>query len=100
MNAYNHPGSTSGRPVPGGDGTDLETLIQLADGLVAALHAEYPVLLAHGEIIVAELALAADDGFPPNRGRIRHQLDDLCIGAAAGTGTLEYTRRLTTALNL
>ncbi|MEU6244480.1 MULTISPECIES: hypothetical protein [unclassified Streptomyces] len=79
---------------------ELETLIELAEGLTAALHAEYPALVGYGESIEAELALSAEDGLPPNRGRIRSALEAVSIGAGAGTGSLTYTQRLINGLKL
>ncbi|MCS0602136.1 hypothetical protein NX794_13105 [Streptomyces sp. LP11] len=91
-------GTSSG---PGGyGGLDLETLIDIADRLTEMLHAEYPGLVQYGEVIQAALAESADDGLPPNRGRIRTSLDTISIGAGAGTGSLAYTQQLVTAFGL
>ncbi|MFF9767680.1 hypothetical protein ACF1GT_13845 [Streptomyces sp. NPDC014636] len=79
---------------------DLEALMDVADRLTDTLHAEYPQLVSRGEIIQGELAQAAEDGLPPNRGRIRSALETIAIAASAGTGSLAYTRHLTTALGL
>ncbi|WP_251095405.1 hypothetical protein [Streptomyces sp. Caat 7-52] len=79
---------------------DLETLMDVADRLTETLRAEYPQLVTSGEIIQGELAQSAEDGLPPNRGRIRSALETIAIAASAGTGSLAYTRHLTTALGL
>ncbi|MFG2638277.1 hypothetical protein ACGFX8_31435 [Streptomyces sp. NPDC048362] len=82
------------------NGPDLETLMDVADRLTATLHAEYPELLDQGESIQHELGLSAEDGLPPNRGRIRSALENIAIRAAAGTGSLTFTQHLTHALGL
>ncbi|MER5540924.1 hypothetical protein ACWDBD_25615 [Streptomyces sp. NPDC001118] len=83
------------------DGTpDLETLMAVADRLTEALRAEYPGIIGYGEVIQAELALSAEDGLPPNRGRIRTALENIAIAAGAGTGSLTFTRHLTHAFDL
>lgn len=79
---------------------DLETLMAVADRLTEALRAEYPQLVGHGEVIEAELALSAEDGLPPNRGRIRTALEAVAVVAGAGTGSLTFTRQLLHALGL
>ncbi|MEU2060259.1 hypothetical protein [Streptomyces sp. NPDC013455] len=79
---------------------DLATLMQLADRLTEALQAEYPHLVRQGEIIQAQFEESAEDGLPPNRGRIRSALEAVAIGAAAGTGSLVFTQQLTNALGL
>ncbi|MBB5930811.1 hypothetical protein [Streptomyces echinatus] len=79
---------------------DLEALMDVADRLTETLRAEYPQLVNSGEIIQGELAQSAEDGLPPNRGRIRSALEIIAIAASAGTGSLAYTRHLTTALGL
>ncbi|GHE01341.1 hypothetical protein [Streptomyces alanosinicus] len=79
---------------------DLETLMAVADRLTAALRAEYPGIIGYGEVIQAELALSAEDGLPPNRGRIRTALENIAIAAGAGTGSLDFTRQLTHAFDL
>ncbi|MYX97053.1 hypothetical protein GT045_20080 [Streptomyces sp. SID486] len=79
---------------------DLETLMDVADQLTETLRTEYPQLLSCGEIIQGELAQSADDGLPPNRGRIRSALETIAIAASAGTGSLAFTRQLTTAFGL
>ncbi|MET7285578.1 hypothetical protein [Streptomyces sp. NPDC005573] len=99
MSAYNFHGSTPGRYRPGAE-PGLEALIRLADGLAEALRAEYPVLAGHGEVIQDELAQAAEDGYPPNRGRIRSALEAVSIGAMAGSGSLAFTQQLSNALGL
>ncbi|MEU6085411.1 hypothetical protein ABZ865_01140 [Streptomyces sp. NPDC047085] len=97
MSTYNFHGSTPRRH---DSGYDLETLTRLADGLVDALSVEYPHLVPHGEVVQAEVAQAVDDGLPPNRGRIRSNLEVVVIGAGAGTGSLGFTRRLLEELEL
>lgn len=89
-----------GRAGAGGNALDLETLMDVADRLTDTLHAEYPELIAQGEVIQRELALSAEDGLPPNRGRIRSALENIAIRAAAGTGSLTFTQQLTYALGL
>ncbi|MBL1084294.1 hypothetical protein JK359_20370 [Streptomyces actinomycinicus] len=79
---------------------DLGMLMDVADQLTETLHAEYPGLVGSGEVIQRELARSADDGLPPNRGRIRSALETIAIAASAGTGSLAYTRHLTQALGL
>ncbi|ARP72978.1 hypothetical protein LK07_27955 [Streptomyces pluripotens] len=79
---------------------DLATLMNVADRLTETLHTEYPGLVHHGEVIEAELAQSAEDGLPPNRGRIRSALEAISIGAAAGTGSLTFTQHLMQALGL
>jgi hypothetical protein len=79
---------------------DLETLMAVADRLTDALRAEYPGIAGNGEVIQAELALSAEDGLPPNRGRIRTALENVAITAGAGTASLNYTRQLLTGLDL
>ncbi|GGU86882.1 hypothetical protein GCM10010260_20110 [Streptomyces filipinensis] len=79
---------------------DLETLMAVAERLTGALRAEYPGLAGWGERIQAELALSAEDGLPPNRGRIRTALESVAVAAGAGTGSLNFTRQLTHALGL
>jgi hypothetical protein len=79
---------------------DLDTLMDVADRLTETLRAEYPQLLGCGETIQGELAQSAEDGLPPNRGRIRSALETIAIAASAGTGSLGYTRQLITALGL
>jgi hypothetical protein len=79
---------------------DLETLMSVADRLTESLHTEYPGLVGQGEIIQGELAQSAEDGLPPNRGRIRSALENIAIAASAGTGSLAFTRHLTHALDL
>ncbi|MGW5368729.1 hypothetical protein ACWER6_31170 [Streptomyces sp. NPDC004009] len=92
-----HPGA-HGRT--GDDGPDPQTVFRLAEGLLAALRAELPGLAVHGEVIMAALEEAAADGGPPNRGRIRSSLDDIAIGAPAGTGSLAFTQQLAHLLQL
>jgi hypothetical protein len=89
-----------GRAGLGNGELDLETLMDVADRLTETLHAEYPELVGQGEIIQRELALSAEDGLPPNRGRIRSALENVAIRAAAGTGSLTFTQHLTYALGL
>ncbi|WP_225826364.1 hypothetical protein [Streptomyces naphthomycinicus] len=79
---------------------DLATLMQVADRLTEALHAEYPGLVRSGEVIQGELALSAEDGLPPNRGRIRSALETIAIGASAGSASLTFTQHLLNALGL
>ncbi|MEU2226230.1 hypothetical protein [Streptomyces sp. NPDC018347] len=79
---------------------DLEPLMEAAARLTEALHAEYPGLVRNGEVIQGELAQSAEDGLPPNRGRIRSALENVAIGASAGTASLDYTRHLLHALDL
>ncbi|MFF7352642.1 MULTISPECIES: hypothetical protein [Streptomyces] len=79
---------------------DLDTLMAVAERLTGALRAEYPGLAGWGERIQAELALSAEDGLPPNRGRIRTALESVAVAAGAGTGSLTFTRQLTHALGL
>ncbi|MFF8726071.1 hypothetical protein ACF073_06225 [Streptomyces sp. NPDC015171] len=79
---------------------DLPALMDCADRLSEALHAEYPGLVRNGEVIQGELAQSAEDGLPPNRGRIRTALENIAIGASAGTASLAFTRQLLTALGL
>ncbi|MGW2488947.1 hypothetical protein ACWCV9_17285 [Streptomyces sp. NPDC001606] len=79
---------------------DLATLMAVAERLTEALHAEYPGLVDRGETIESELALSAEDGLPPNRGRIRTALEDVAIAASAGSASLTFTRHLTQALDL
>ncbi|MEU6665448.1 hypothetical protein [Streptomyces sp. NPDC046727] len=79
---------------------DLATLMQVADRLAEALHAEYPGLVRSGEIIQGELALSAEDGLPPNRGKIRSALETIAIGASAGTASLTFTQQLLHAMGL
>ncbi|MES4887220.1 hypothetical protein [Streptomyces sp. NPDC096012] len=100
MSTYNF-GPAHG-PVGYGDNTelDLETLMEAAARLTETLHAEYPALVGQGEVIQRELALSAEDGLPPNRGRIRSALENVAITAAAGTGSLTFTQYLTNALGL
>ncbi|MFE2071353.1 hypothetical protein [Streptomyces misionensis] len=78
----------------------LEALIAVSARLTEALRRECPGLVRQGQIIEAAFAESADDGLPPNRGRIRSALDDICIGASAGTASLAYTRQLVQALGL
>ncbi|MEU0004418.1 hypothetical protein ABZ079_08980 [Streptomyces sp. NPDC006314] len=89
-----------GRARTGNRALDLETLMDIADRLTETLRAEYPELVGQGEIIQRELALSAEDGLPPNRGRIRSALENIAIRAAAGTGSLTFTQQLTYALDL
>ncbi|MGW2418545.1 hypothetical protein ACWC0C_04650 [Streptomyces sp. NPDC001709] len=107
MSTYNF-GNVNG-PVGYGDygridtrfGTpDLETLMALAERLTEALRTEYPGLAGQGESIEAELALSAEDGLPPNRGRIRTALENVAIAAGAGTASLTFTRHLLHGLGL
>ncbi|MEU1403643.1 hypothetical protein ABZ471_14965 [Streptomyces sp. NPDC005728] len=77
-----------------------EALVRLADGLIAALRAEYPVLVGHGEVIRGAFVESMGDGGPPNRGRIRSALETISIGAAAGTGSLAFTQQLMQVLGL
>lgn len=79
---------------------DLDTLMALAEGLTEALRAEYPGLAGCGESIQAELALSAEDGLPPNRGRIRTALETVAIAAGAGTASLTFTQHLMHGLGL
>ncbi|MGJ5752586.1 hypothetical protein FB563_0684 [Streptomyces puniciscabiei] len=79
---------------------DIETLMAVAERLTEALRAEYPGIVANGEVIQAELALSAEDGLPPNRGRIRTALENVAITAGAGTGSLTFTQHLLHALGL
>ncbi|WBO63090.1 hypothetical protein [Streptomyces camelliae] len=79
---------------------DLRTLMAAADRLTEALRAEYPGLAGWGESVQRELALSAEDGLPPNRGRIRTALEEVAIVASAGTGSLSFTRQLLHALGL
>ena len=79
---------------------DLETLMDVADRLTEALRAEYPGIAGNGEVIQAELALSAEDGLPPNRGRIRTALENVAITAGAGTASLTFTQHLLHALGL
>ncbi|OLZ67446.1 hypothetical protein AV521_24070 [Streptomyces sp. IMTB 2501] len=88
-------------PLGHGHGTpDLETLTLVADRLTEALRAEYPGLTGHGQVILDALAESADDGLPPNRGRIRTALEAVAIAASAGTGSLTFTRQLMHAFDL
>ncbi|MFI9804430.1 hypothetical protein ACIHEJ_08665 [Streptomyces sp. NPDC052301] len=79
---------------------DLEALMGLADRLTAALRAEYPGLVDRGEVIQGALEESAEDGLPPNRGRIRSALETISIGAAAGTASLTFTQQLLHAMGL
>ncbi|MEV5146416.1 hypothetical protein [Streptomyces sp. NPDC052727] len=79
---------------------DLPTMMDLAQRLTDTLRAEYPELVPQGEIIQAQFQESADDGLPPNRGRIRSALDTIAIGASAGTGSLAFTQQLINALGL
>ncbi|GHI02455.1 hypothetical protein Scel_07760 [Streptomyces cellostaticus] len=81
-------------------GLNLEGVIQLSEGLLEALRAEYPVLVRHGEIIRGALAESEADGGPPNRGRIRSSLETISIGAAAGTSSLTFVQQLMHVLGL
>ncbi|MEV5349801.1 hypothetical protein [Streptomyces achromogenes] len=100
MSTYNF-GNVNG-PARFGDHTtpDLETLMEAADRLTEALRAEYPGLVGSGETIQEQLAESAEDGLPPNRGRIRSALETIAIAASAGTASLDYTRHLLHALDL
>ncbi|MEU4929023.1 hypothetical protein AB0G54_21280 [Streptomyces yokosukanensis] len=90
---YGHIDMRNGTP-------DLETLMVLAGRLTDALRAEYPGIVGYGEIIQGALQQSADDGLPPNRGRIRIALENIAIAAGAGTGSLNFTRQLTHAFDL
>ncbi|AOR31424.1 hypothetical protein BFF78_10575 [Streptomyces fodineus] len=90
---YGHIDTRDGTPT-------LEALMAVAARLTEALRAEYPGLVGQGESIEAELALSAEDGLPPNRGRIRTALENVAIAAGAGTGSLTFTRQLLHALGL
>ncbi|MFF8904614.1 hypothetical protein [Streptomyces olivaceoviridis] len=79
---------------------DLPTMMDLAQRLTDTLRAEYPELVSQGEIIQAQFQESAEDGLPPNRGRIRSALDTIAIAASAGTGSLAFTQQLITALGL
>ncbi|MFF1282489.1 hypothetical protein [Streptomyces sp. NPDC058299] len=79
---------------------DLPALMHVADRFTEALRAEYPQLVSNGEVVQRELAQSAEDGLPPNRGRIRTALENVAIGAAAGTASLTFTQQLTDALGL
>ncbi|MEU0331928.1 hypothetical protein [Streptomyces sp. NPDC006193] len=79
---------------------DLEALMEVADRLTETLRAEYPHMVSSGEVIQGELAQSAEDGLPPNRGRIRSALETIAIGASAGTGSLAFTQQLMNALGL
>ncbi|GGS67613.1 MULTISPECIES: hypothetical protein [Streptomyces] len=79
---------------------DLPTMMDLTDRLIEALRAEYPELVPQGETIMAQFQESADDGLPPNRGRIRSALETIAIAASAGTGSLAYTQQLFSALGL
>ncbi|MET9451499.1 hypothetical protein [Streptomyces cinerochromogenes] len=79
---------------------DLPTMMDLTDRLIETLRAEYPELVPQGEIIQAQFQESADDGLPPNRGRIRSALETIAIAASAGTGSLAFTQQLFTALGL
>ncbi|WP_225830612.1 hypothetical protein [Streptomyces sp. NK08204] len=102
MSAYSY-GPAHG---PGGygdrahGGLDPEGLVELAEHFLQTLRAEYPGLAGYGEIIKGELELAAEDGGPPNRGRIRNALEVVCISALAGTGSLGYVQQFTHLLDL
>ncbi|MFJ7150400.1 hypothetical protein ACIQVT_19700 [Streptomyces sp. NPDC100445] len=107
MSSY-HFGPDHGPDGPGGRGrtrtpyadVDLPALMHVADRFTEALHAEYPRLVSNGEVVQRELARSAEDGLPPNRGRIRTALENVAIGAAAGTASLIFTQQLTDALGL
>ncbi|MEU1009914.1 hypothetical protein [Streptomyces sp. NPDC005890] len=79
---------------------DLPTMMDLAARLTDTLRAEYPELVRQGEIIQAQFQESAEDGLPPNRGRIRSALETIAIAASAGTGSLAFTQQLLTALGL
>ncbi|MFI2206257.1 hypothetical protein ACH47Z_36940 [Streptomyces sp. NPDC020192] len=79
---------------------DLETLMAAADRLTEALHAEYPGLVRYGESIQRELALSAEDGLPPNRGKIRTALEEIAVVASAGTTSLTIIQHLFHAFDL
>ncbi|GGW64186.1 hypothetical protein GCM10010503_46720 [Streptomyces lucensis JCM 4490] len=107
MSTYNpgHAGGPAGydelgRIRGGGHAPGLEALMDIAGRLTETLRTEYPGLVSQGEVIERELALSAEDGLPPNRGRIRSALEHIAIGAAAGTGSLTFTQHLTHALDL
>ncbi|MGW0767254.1 hypothetical protein [Streptomyces sp. NPDC002676] len=102
MSAYSYgpahgPGGYGNR---GYGGLDPEGLVELGDRLLQTLRAEYPGLAGYGETIKGELELAAEDGGPPNRGRIRLALEAISISASAGTGSLAYVQQFTHILDL
>ncbi|MFC9278932.1 hypothetical protein [Streptomyces collinus] len=108
MSTYNFHGNING-PAHMGDhgrievnvhGPATEPLVRLAEGLIEALRAEYPVLVPHGEVIHGALMESVGDGGPPNRGRIRSALETISIGAAAGTASLAFTQQFMQALGL
>jgi hypothetical protein len=79
---------------------DLPAMMDLALRLTDALRAEYPELVSQGEIIHAQFQESADDGLPPNRGRIRSALETIAIAASAGSGSLAFTQQFISALGL
>ncbi|MFI1835761.1 hypothetical protein [Streptomyces olivaceoviridis] len=79
---------------------DLPTMMDLAQRLTDTLRAEYPELVPQGEIIQAQFQESAEDGLPPNRGRIRSALETIAIAASAGTGSLAFTQQMINALGL
>ncbi|MEU6281908.1 hypothetical protein [Streptomyces sp. NPDC047028] len=95
MSTYNFHGNPTNGHHP-----DPDALLHLTGGLLKSLRAEYPGLVRYGEIIQGEAELSAEDGDPPNRGKIRTALEAVTIGAAAGTGSLAYTRELVQMLAL
>ncbi|MEU6770528.1 hypothetical protein [Streptomyces sp. NPDC046759] len=95
----NHPVDFS-RIDPRNGTPDIQDLMAVADRLTEALRAEYPRIAGNGEVIQAELALSAEDGLPPNRGRIRTALENVAVTAGAGTGSLTFTQHLLHALGL
>ncbi|MEU9987298.1 hypothetical protein ACFZCP_10245 [Streptomyces sp. NPDC007971] len=107
MSTYNFHGNING-PANMGDhgridithGLNLEGVIQLSEGLLAALRAEYPGLVHHGDVIRGALAESEADGGPPNRGRIRSALEAVSISASAGTSSLAFVQQLMHVMGL
>ncbi|MFJ9815621.1 hypothetical protein ACIRU3_10160 [Streptomyces sp. NPDC101151] len=108
MSTYNFHGNVNGPSNMGDHGRieinhyepPPEAVVRLAEGLIEALRAEYPVLVGHGEVIRGALMESVGDGGPPNRGRIRSALETISIGAAAGTGSLAFTQQLMHVMGL
>ncbi|MFG2884537.1 hypothetical protein ACGFYV_19975 [Streptomyces sp. NPDC048297] len=97
MSTYNFHGSSPGQYEAG---YDLELLTRLAALLVEALSVEYPHLVPHGQVVQDAVAEAVGDGLPPNRGRIRINLENVMIGARAGTASLGCCQQLLHELDL
>ncbi|KOV69298.1 hypothetical protein [Streptomyces sp. MMG1121] len=98
MSTYNHGGYVR---IGLGDGSpDLATLMAVADQFTEALRVEYPGHIERGQVIQRELALSAEDGLPPNLGRIRSSLDAVAIVAGAGTRSLTCVQQLAHALSV